>query len=411
MELTERQKEIVTYVQSLFNKPVFLVGGACRSILLGKDPKDYDFCSALTTEEVKEQLKGKHRAYLIGERFGTVGFSCLGEYIEITQFRTEEYTAGSRKPKVTFGTDLLTDLSRRDFRCNAIALDCQTFELIDPFNGQKDIEEGIVQAVGSPKARFNEDPLRILRCIRFATVLGFKIEEKTLKKLNQMQYTLMRISRERWVEEFNKILQSDNVYAGLKMLWEYRIFNFTIPELAIQWDYDQNSKYHDLQLWSHTANVVSSTQKAGEPLPMLWSALMHDIGKPFCRQDRIIDEKLLKYNEGYKIGDTKSNYILHEKIGSQIALRLCEYLKFSTKMKEEIVDLIKNHLEDESPLRIYDNMHKSKIAKELDNPQPLKVNTKKINQGTAETNDEVLGDIGGGVNPSTVDTYNHEEKI
>ncbi len=292
MELTKEQKEIIVYVQSLFDKPIYLVGGACRSILLGTPIKDFDFCSEMSTEEVKEQLKGKHKAYCIGEKFGTIGFKCLDQLIEITQFREEEYATRSRKPKVTFGTDLSTDLGRRDFTINAIAMNCKTFELIDPHNGMKDIQESIIRAVGSPKLRFKEDPLRILRAIRFATVLGFEIEEKTLKKLKEMNYSLMRISRERWVEEFNKILQSDGCGTGLRMLWEYRIFNFTLPELSIQWNYEQNSKYHDLQLWEHTSKVVGSAQKAGEPIEILWACLLHDIGKPFCRQDKtFIDGK------------------------------------------------------------------------------------------------------------------------
>lgn len=364
MELTETQKEIITYVQNLFDKPVYLVGGACRDILLGKECKDYDFCSEMSTEEVKEQLKDIHKTYCIGEKFGTIGFKCLDQMIEITQFREEEYATHSRKPKVTFGTDLLTDLSRRDFTINAIALNCQTFELIDPHNGMKDLEDSIIRAVGSPKLRFREDPLRILRAIRFSTVLGFEIEEKTLKKLESMNYSLMRISRERWVEEFNKILKSDDVWEGLLRLWKYRIFNFTLPELAIQWNYDQNSKYHDLQLWEHTASVVESAQEAGEPIEMLWAALLHDIGKPATRTDKNThDSAYCKPGEEFGI---KSNYIMHERVGAEIALRLCEYLKFSNKQKEFIVETIKNHLNEDSPLRVYDNMHKSKIAEELD---------------------------------------------
>jgi putative nucleotidyltransferase with HDIG domain len=363
MELTKEQREIITYVQSLFDKPVYLVGGACRNILLDKPIKDYDFCSEMTSDEIKEAIKGKHKAYCIGEKFGTIGFRCLNQDIEITTFREEEYATKSRKPNVTFGTDLLTDLSRRDFTINSLALNARTFELIDPFNGQKDIEDGIVRAVGSPKLRFNEDPLRILRCIRFATVLGFEIEELTLKKLKQMNYTLMRISKERWVEEFNKILQSFKVFDGLKLLWETRVFNFTIPELALQWGYDQNSRYHNLELWEHTANVVKSAQEAGEPIEMLWAALFHDIGKPATRTDKDVPEdKWKSYGRKHK-----SNYIMHEKVGAEIASRLCAYLKFSNKMTIAIYELIRNHLKDESPLRVYDNMHKSALAGELDN--------------------------------------------
>lgn len=364
MEFTTRQEEIIKYVQSLFDKPVYLVGGACRDILLGKECKDYDFCSELSTDEVKEQIKGKHKAYCIGEKFGTIGFKCLDEMIEITQFREEEYATKSRKPNVTFGTDLITDLSRRDFTINSIALDCQTLEFIDQFGGMKDLEDGIIKAVGSPRTRFKEDPLRILRAIRFATVLGFEIEETTLKRIKDMGFSLMRISRERWVEEFNKILKSDNVFDGLMMLWEYRVFNFTIPELSIQWRYDQNSKYHNLELWEHTANVVKSAQQAGEDLDMLWVALFHDIGKPATRTDKLTS------NPDYcKHGETevmKSNYIMHERVGAEIALRLCEYLKFSNNSKKAVYELIQNHLKDESPLRVYDNIHKSKLSKELD---------------------------------------------
>lgn len=362
MKLSEQQKEIIEYVQSLFPKTVYAVGGCVRDILLGKEVNDYDFCSSMTTNEVKEHLKGKHRAYLVGERYGTVGFVCFSQKIEITTFREEEYATHSRKPNVTFGTDLRTDLSRRDFTIGAMAYDCRKHKLIDYFDGQKDLNQGILRAVGSPRLRFKEDSLRILRCIRFATTLGFKIEENTLKKLKEMTYSLMRISRERWVEEFDKILKSDNVYKGLKMLWEYRIFNFTIPELAIQWNYDQNSKYHDLQLWEHTAKVVEATQKAGEPIEMIWGALFHDIGKPFCRVDKDVPEDQWEEYGRKK----KSNYVFHEKVGFEIASRLCDYLKFSNKRKDYIVDLIRCHLKDDSPLKIYDDLHKSKLAGELD---------------------------------------------
>jgi len=360
--LKQDEKELLFYVQSLFDKPVYLVGGAIRSILLGEGPKDFDFCSEMSTDEIKEQIKGKHKAYCIGEKFGTIGFKCMDEMIEITQFREEEYATHSRKPEVTFGTDLLTDLSRRDFTINAIALNCQTMDLIDPFNGEQDINDGIIRAVGIPKMRFNDDPLRILRAIRFSTVLGFEIEELTFKKLKTMNYSLMRISKERWVDEFNKILLSNNVFDGLKLLWETRVFNFTIPELAIQYGYNQNSRYHDLELWEHTANVVKSAQEANEPIEMLWAALFHDIGKPATRVDKDVPEDQWEsYGKKHK-----SNYVLHEKVGAEIALRLCEYLKFSNALKKEIYELVRGHLKDDSPLRVYDNLHKSKLAEELD---------------------------------------------
>jgi tRNA nucleotidyltransferase (CCA-adding enzyme) len=230
--------------------------------------------------------------------------------------------------------------------------------IIDPFRGVEDIQNRIIRCPVSAKKSFDQDPLRILRGIRFATTLGFEIEEHTLKKLVEQSHSLMRISRERWVEEFNKILQSDNVFNGLKMLWGYRIFNFTIPELAIQWNYDQNSRYHDLQLWEHTTRVVEEAQKGGESLNMLWAALLHDIGKCYTRTDKRVIREV--GNDGF-IYTNKSNYIMHERVGAEIAFRILTYMKFSNKDIKEICDLIRHHLEDESPLRKYDNMHKKEI--------------------------------------------------
>ena len=147
-------------------------------------------------------------------------------------------------------------------------------------------QDGVIQTIGSPRTRFKEDPIRILKIIKYATTRNLGIENLTLRRIKDMGYSLQRVSKEELVQELNKILQSDNVYKGLKMLWEYRIFNFIIPELAIQWNYDQNSQYHDLQLWEHTAKVVESARQAGEPINILWGCLLHDSGKPFVRTDK-----------------------------------------------------------------------------------------------------------------------------
>lgn len=340
--LSDSQIELLTYTQRLFNKPVYLVGGAVRDILLGIEPKDYDFCSELTTNEVKEALKGKHRTYLIGERHGTVGFKVGDDMIEITTFRTEKYTKGSRQPNVEFVTSITEDLSRRDFTINAMAIRCDTYKLIDPFGGEADINAKILRTVGDSKTRFKEDSLRILRAVRISSKYMLDIEAKTGDRIESMAYKLLEISKERWVEEMDKILMLEGMQltVGLLRLWNYEIFRYIIPELQLQYKYDQNSKYHDFELHEHTTLVVRATPPK---LDLRWAALLHDIAKPFTRTEN-------------KNGN--SNYINHEALGADMVEKLARHLKFSNDRREYIVDLVKNHLKDDCELRQYDNQGK-----------------------------------------------------
>ena len=340
--LSEKQLKLMTYIQGLFNKPVYLVGGAVRDIVLGIEPKDYDFCSGLTTNEVKEQLTGKHRAYLIGERHGTVGFKVENEMIEITTFRTESYLSGSRQPKVQFVTDISEDLSRRDFTINAMAIRCDNYKLIDPFSGADDLNNKILKTVGDSKLRFKEDPLRILRAVRIASKYSLNIEDKTADRISKMANKLLEISKERWVQEIDKILmlENSNLVNGLNRLWFHCIFRYVLPELQLQYEYEQKSKYHDFKLHEHTINVVKATPNK---LDLRWAALLHDIAKPFVRTDN---------KNGY------CNYINHEILGADIVERLSKHLNFSNKRREYVVDLVKNHLNEDCELREYDNMGK-----------------------------------------------------
>lgn len=345
--LTEKQIKLLNYIQGLFNKPIYLVGGAVRDIIMEVTPKDYDFCSELTTEEIKDQLKGIHRTYLVGEKHGTIGFKVDTEMVEITTFRTEVYTSGNRKPNVEFVNSITEDLSRRDFTINAMAIRCSNYKLIDPFRGLEDIKNKILKTVGDSKIRFKEDPLRILRGVRISSKYSLDIEEKTGDRISKMSNKLLEISKERWVEEFDKILLLDqsNLSIGLYRLWYYDIFKYTIPELQLQFNYEQNSKYHNFKLHQHTINVVVATPLN---LNLRWAALLHDIAKPFTRSEN-------------KHGG--SNYINHELLGADIVEKLARHLKFSNERRNYVIDLVKNHLKDECELRKYDN--EGKLKKEL----------------------------------------------
>jgi len=198
-------QEHVARLEAALELKLYAVGGCVRDIILSRPVKDYDFTCKEKPEEIEAQIKkmGK-RVYTIGKRFGTLTFKDdeLG-MIEITSFRGETYTPGSRKPNVDFVDDLQTDLSRRDFTMNALAMDCDG-TIFDLYGGQKNMDEKVIKCVGDPIARFKEDPLRILRCIRFAVEMDFNIEKKIMDIIPQVNHTLLSISKERVVAEIEK---------------------------------------------------------------------------------------------------------------------------------------------------------------------------------------------------------------
>ena len=349
--------------------PVYLVGGAVRDYLMGDEPKDYDFCTPAEPDEIEKIIKNQgRRVYLTGKRFGTIGFKVEvdGKFhmVEVTTFRAEEYETKNRKPKVVYVKSINEDLSRRDFTINAMAIRLTKghLRIIDPFNGGEDLERRLIRAVGNPKQRFKEDPLRILRAVRFASRFNFEIEENTYKKMQKMAPHILDISKERWMMELDKILQSENVGRGLMDLWQSNLFKFMIPELELQSNYDQNSQYHPWKLDVHTLKVVEAVREDTDDLNMLWAALLHDIAKPFVRTDKELKPYpgILKSLGPTMMYETKSNYIRHETLGAEMADRIATHLKWSKERRTAVVSLIKNHLKDDCPLRKYDNMGKNK---------------------------------------------------
>ena len=329
--------------------PVYLVGGCVRDELLGKEPKDYDFSTPLLPDEIEEKIKqAGRRVYCVGKKFGTLGFKVQlpnkeWEYVEVTTFRAETYTNGSRKPEVTFETDLLKDLSRRDFTINAIAKDIEG-NYIDPFGGRLDLMKKKIICVTNATLRFKEDPLRILRSARFAAQLNFEIDQDLEKRATKLARTILNISRERWVMELDKILMSDNSDIGLDFLMRTRLMNFMFPEIECQLEYDQNSPYHDFTLWEHTKKVIKNAPK---DINLKWAALLHDAGKPAMRYQ--------KPRKDYP------NYTFHERISAEYVLKIGWYLKWSNDRTKKVYDLVKYHLLPESPLKEADDKSKKEI--------------------------------------------------
>lgn len=331
-----KTEEILLQVNNIVS-PVYLCGGACRDELMGKEITDYDFATPLTPEIVEQKIRqaGK-RPILVGKRFGTIMMRIEGFNIEITSFRSESYEAGNRKPVVDFVKDISQDLRRRDFTINSIAKHENKY--IDLFEGRKDIEKKIIRCVGNPTIRFKEDPLRLLRACRFASQLGFDIEEKTLKSISKNAHHVLDVSKERWTQEMDKLLMGKNVAKGLNYLWETKLFMYMIPELQLQYNFNQKSPYHNLLLHEHTNIVVSNV----EGLINRWGALLHDIAKPISYIEK----------------NDKRNYPKHDLLGCEMVKRIGKNLKWSNERIKEVSELVLHHLEDTNVLRQADYIGK-----------------------------------------------------
>jgi len=318
--------------------PVYMVGGFVRDELMGIEPKDYDFITPHDPDAIEQKIRDvKRKPFLTGKRFGTIGVKIGGHLVEITTFRTERYQRGNRKPEVEFVNDIMADLGRRDFTINAMAKRGE--KLIDPFNGQGDIRKRIIKCVGNATSRFREDPLRMLRAARFSAQLGFNIDETTFKSAAKLNYKILQVSKERWVMELDRLLLSPYVDRGLNNLMDTGLFRYMIPELFLQENYDQNSKYHAYDLWKHTVRV---TNLAPLDINLRWAALLHDVAKPFVRVEK----------------EDRSVYAKHDILGHELVIRLGKYLRWSNKRIEIVSNLVKDHLRDDSPLRDIDNMAK-----------------------------------------------------
>jgi tRNA nucleotidyltransferase (CCA-adding enzyme) len=331
-------KEIISQVKTIVPE-VYLVGGSVRDHLLNKEPKDLDFATPYLPEEIESFVrKANKKPYLIGKRFGTIGIKIDGNYIEITTYRTETYEEGNRKPLVNFISNLETDLSRRDFTINAIAM-TDTGKLIDPFQGSLDLDKHIIRCVGKASNRFQEDPLRMLRAARFASQLGFYIDAEIIETIKQLNYKILSISKERWVMELDKILLADDV-CGLNFLMMAGLLKYIIPELSLQYNFDQRNPYHNLTLWEHTLLTVYYNPC---DIEIRWAALLHDIAKPFLQTEN---------KKGY------CNYIKHDLLGYEFAHKIATYLKWSNQRTKNVANLVLNHMDDNSPLKEADTKAK-----------------------------------------------------
>ena len=249
----------------------YCVGGCVRDSLLGQEPGDWDVTTSALPEETKAVFGEK--AVPTGLKHGTVTVCWPEGKVETTTFRRDGAYVDHRHPEqVTFTDSLTEDLARRDFTVNAVALDLRG-TLYDPFGGQTDLRKGILRCVGDPERRFSEDALRILRCLRFASRLGFAIDPETAAALVVCRELLREIAPERIHEELTKLLCGPHAAEVLRAYPE--VVGVVLPEILPMVGFGQRNPHHCYDVWEHTLHALDAI--AGEPV-LRWTMLFHDMG-------------------------------------------------------------------------------------------------------------------------------------
>lgn len=330
IKLPQTAQQIITALQSS-EFEAYAVGGSVRDMLLGKDTHGWDFTTSATPEEILKVFPDS----FCDNQFGTVGVKIrkpgttdeLEDIYEITTYRSEEGYKDHRHPdKIVWGKSLTEDLSRRDFTVNAIAFDGK--QLIDPYNGQADLTDKLIRAVGVANERFAEDALRMMRAVRFAAVFGFAIEPETASAITTNASSLTKISAERIRDEFLKIISADHAADAILVLKNLGLLHYILPELEKAFATPQKSpkRHHVYDVGTHSVEALRHCPSA-DPVVRL-ATLIHDLGKPATYR-QLPDGVITFYN--------------HEVVGTKIAREVAKRLRLSNKQFELLTTLVRWH--------------------------------------------------------------------
>lgn len=308
----------------------WVVGGSVRDALLSegtagaRSENDWDVATDALPEQVQAIF---NRVIPTGIEHGTVTVLLDGTGYEVTTLRGETtYTDGRRPDSVHFVDDIVADLARRDFTINAIAYDPLTSQLIDPFNGQADLDQRILRAVGEPLERFNEDGLRVLRAARFVATLEVELEPKTAQAISLSLATFRKVSAERVRDEWVKAMKARRPSRAFEIMREHGLLGITAPELLDSVGCEQN-RYHAFDVWGHAMACLDACPRSAT---LRMAGLLHDVGKP---KSRGVNEKTGEFT-----------FYEHERIGAEMAAPMLSRLRFSNDERERIVALIRHHL-------------------------------------------------------------------
>ena len=334
----------------------YLVGGCVRDLLLGFEPKDWDVATNARPDEIQKIFSDS----VYENNFGTVGVKIptlkgvgtptsaersVGanfekkkiDIVEVTTFRIEgKYTDKRHPDEVKFARNIEEDLARRDFTINAFAMDLGG-RITDPFNGRKDLKDKLIRTVGDPKERFNEDALRLVRAIRFAAELSarggsaaggdFKIESKTAKAIEVDAGLFEMIAKERVRDEFVKIIMTSRAAEGIRMLENYGLLKFIMPELREGIGCGQN-KHHIYEVFEHNVRALDYAASKNYSFVIRLASLLHDVGKPRTKRGEGPD----------------STFYNHEVVGAKMTLKILDRMRFGKEIVEGVGHLVRSHL-------------------------------------------------------------------
>ncbi len=315
------------------NIKIYVVGGFVRDLILKRSGKDIDF---VVIGDAVEFAKNIHKSLNTSEpvlfpKFGTAMLQFRDSQLEFVDAREEIYEPFSRKPEVA-KADLISDLSRRDFTINTLAMELspENFgKIIDPYNGISEINEKIIKTPLEPEKTFSDDPLRMMRAVRFAATLDFEIDPETLNSIKNVAERLEIISQERITEEFNKIILSPNASKGLELLDSCNLLIHFLPEFVQAKGVEQKHEYHHKDVFYHTLQVVDQISKQTENLQLRLAALFHDIAKP----------KTKRFSE-----ETGWTFHGHEVGGEKMTGGILKRMKYSKEVINYVKKLVRLHL-------------------------------------------------------------------
>ncbi len=318
-------KEVIFAINELKKSgfEAYAVGGCVRDFLINKEPKDWDIATSALPEEIQKIFPKN----FYENKFGTVTVFVDSFQMEITTYRVDQKYSDKRHPdSVKYTKSLKEDLKRRDFTINAMALGADG-EIIDLFDGQKDLKEKLIRAVGNPEERFKEDALRLMRAVRFASQLDFPIERETEKIIRKLSGNIDYISKERIRDELIKIVLSNHPKYGFDLMVKLNILKYVIPETLAGVGVEQN-KHHIYDVYEHNTRALQYTADQKYSLEVRLSALFHDVAKPQTKRGK-----------GYN-----ATFYNHDIVGAKITKKIMKRLKFSNKEIDKISLLVKYHL-------------------------------------------------------------------